>query len=771
MITKSPEPPAWLEPLSEREISILRLIRDGYSNREIAQRLALAPETVKWYNKQLFGKLGAGSRTEAVALAQAYGLLDEPGSLAAPEKPPSNLPAQLTSFVGRRKELDELRSLLKANRLVTLTGPGGTGKTRLALEAAGTLVEGYQDGVWLAELGPIRSPDFVMDTLAQILGIIRSGEAPLLDIIKHNLKGKHLLLVLDNFEHLLPAAPQVGELLAACPRLSVLATSRARLGLYGEQEYGVQPLSLPDLQQAQLPAQLEQSEAVSLFLQRVRAVQPNLVLDEAGLQAAAQICTRLEGLPLAIELAATQAKIFSLEKLSERLQEHIADQLSLLPGGGRNLRATISWSYNLLTPAENQLFARLAVFTGGGILEAVEQVCGGGLPLPVVTLLGALVDKNMVRVQMGSDGEPRFGMLETIREYAAERLAEAAPDVDIFSRYAAYYTHLCEQAAPEFRTHRQVYWFNRLRAEQENLRQVLAWSLAGPEINYGLTIVGMLRDFWYYTGYAAEGRRWAQQALAVMEGADPALQAGVCNTVAEIGYVLGDMGTAKQLSHKALYLYEATGDRRKTAWMQLFVGSHHIERPEEIPLGYTYTRRGLATLTELDDKPGMVMGLNVLGELARLEGDYAQAKQYYEDSLALVHVTGEELRVAMLYENLSFIAYRFGEYRNALEMMKEALTMVRAMRNDYGIGTFVACMAGPIAKLGDPQRATMLLGASIAVLESIQLYGHQLADDVEINEYIAECRRQLGEEAYQAALLEGAELTIPQVIELALGAG
>ncbi len=348
---------AWSESLNRRETEILRLISSGLSNREIAQQLHLSPETIKWYNKQIFGKLGVDSRTEAVAKAGEQLLRTEetpnPGLLAANHR--HNLPAQWTSFVGRKAEIFEIKALLRVARLVTLSGPGGTGKTRLALQVAHEVVGAYQHGVWLVELAPLSDPSLVANAIAQTLRIVTMGEEPLAEVLKRSLARKDLLLILDNFEHLLPAAPLVTELLSAAPRLNILATSRERLHVYGEQEYAVNPLSIPDAHSTGTTSQWLEYDAVNLFVQRARAARSNFSTDESQTSDIVHICQRLDGLPLALELAASQVKYADLATLTQRLQDSLGTLTSGprdLPARQRTLRNTIEWSYNLLDEDE-----------------------------------------------------------------------------------------------------------------------------------------------------------------------------------------------------------------------------------------------------------------------------------------------------------------------------------------------------------------------------------------------------------------------------------
>jgi predicted ATPase/DNA-binding CsgD family transcriptional regulator len=434
--------PNLLDPLSTREREILRLLADGLSDAEIARKLVLTVGTVKWYNRQIYSKLGMRNRTLAIAQVQRLGLLDEQTKPISGAEPRHNLPAQITSFIGRGDELAEVRRRLGVSRLVTLTGPPGTGKTRLALHVATTLLNAFEDGVFYASLAPLRDPSLVVNSIAQAMGVAEPGGKTIDSALKRYVHDKHLLLVLDNFEHLLPAASIVSELLGAAPRLAVLITSREVLRLYGEHEFAVPPLQVPDLRQQLSPDALRTYEAVDLFVQRARALAPSFTLDDANAASVAAICVHLDGLPLAIELAAARTRLYSprtlLVRLSSRL-DALTDGPRDLPARQKTLRDTLTWSYNLLDDDEKVLFARLGVFAGGCTLEAAQAVCSDGLALDISAGLESLLNKSLLRQEAGPDGEPRFIMLETMREYALERLDEFRETDSVRERHGRYF--------------------------------------------------------------------------------------------------------------------------------------------------------------------------------------------------------------------------------------------------------------------------------------------------------------------------------------------
>src|SRR6266852_4875421 len=447
--------------------------------------------------------------------------------------PQSRLPAPLTPLVGREQEIAAVCALLwrPEVRLVTLTGTGGVGKTRLALGVAAAVNADFADGICFVALAPLIDPGLVLSTIAQALGVQEQGSRPLLEGLQDHLREKQLLLLLDNFEQVVSAAPVVAELLVAAPRLRVLMTSRTSLHLSGEHEFAVPPLSLPDLRDLPPLDRLTQYGAIRLFIERAQAVKSDFALTKENAAAIAAICHQVDGLPLAIELAAGRSKLFSPQALLPRLR----NRLKLLVGGAQDLplrqqtlRGTIAWSYDLLDQAEKILFRRLAVFVGGCTLEAAEAVCHPDRDLEgdVLDAVERLVDKSLLRQEAQADGEPRLLMLETIREYALERLAASGETEATRRRHADYYLALAEQAEPLLAGEQQVPWLNRLEQEHENLRAALTWvfqEAGGADLHLKaalreqtLRLVGALWSFWYIHCHYREGKQWLQAALALM---------------------------------------------------------------------------------------------------------------------------------------------------------------------------------------------------------------------------------------------------------------
>jgi predicted ATPase/DNA-binding CsgD family transcriptional regulator len=762
-----------LEPLTDRELEILRLIAEGLSNREIAQKLVVTLGTVKWYNKQIYSKLGVHSRTQAIVRAREAGLFGRQPDAGAHLAviPNNNLPAPVTSFVGREREVAEAKQLLATTRLLTLTGPPGTGKTRLGLEVAWEVLDRFTDGVFFVDLAPISDPELVASKIAQVLGVRDTGSKPLRETLRNTLRQKRLLLLLDNFEQIIGTAPLVSELLSACPGLKALVTSREALRIYGEQEYPVPPLALPDLDCVEPLRVLSQYEAVELFSQRARTVKPDFAITDENAPAVAEICVRLDGLPLAIELAAARSKLLSPEMMRRRLESRLGTLASGsrdLPARLRTLRGAIDWSYDLLGAYEKTLFARLAVFQGGRTAQAVEAVCGRGLTVDVMDGLESLLNKNLLWQEEGLEGALRFLFLETIHEYARERLEESGEAETLRKRHAHYFVTLAERAEPELRGARQGYWFAQLQAEHDNLRTALAWSLRGADAELALRLVGALRDFWYYAGHIAEGLRWTERALESAGDESAASRARALNVAGWLAFAQGDYEQGKIWNREALALSRELGDAANSAWALVSLGRHSTGSPAEYEKGIALCEEALALFRELDDKRGVAEAINTLGELTRLAGDYERARRAYEECLATSREIGDKRYEGAALHNLGHIAQRQGDYQRAEALMKEAVAIMGELEAKYFIAFGLAAMAGPVGAKGQPERAARLLGASEALLEAMGV-DFQPADRFAVDRYRVAVRRQLDDATFEAAWAEGRAMSLEQAVAYALG--
>lgn len=761
-----------VDSLNAREREILDLLRKGLSNKQIAVTAGLSIETVKWYNKQMFAKLGVGSRTQAVARALQMGLFEREGlPVPGKESPPRhNLPAFLSTFIGRTKEVREVEQLLDTNRLVTLTGAGGSGKTRLALEVASKFLGRYRDGIWLVELAPLADPALVVSAIAGVCGLAAATGDSLDVALRRFLSHKHLLLILDNFEHLMTAAPLVAAVLSGAPQVTVLVTSRERLHISGEHEYVVSPLALPDLGRNETLEQVLAYDAVHLFIDRAQAVRPGMTINELQARAAARICEQLDGLPLAIELAASQVKMYTLPQLAEQLRHHLAVSLGGprdLPARQRTLRATLEWSHSLLNSEEKVLFARLAVFNSA-TLDAIKTVCGDQGLANVRACATSLVDQNLLVPREGQDGELHFFMLETIREYSVERLEESGEADRLRRRHVRYFTELAELADSEIRGPRHVYWFARQRAERQNVRSAIQFALSSDETGSALRLVAALGYFWFYDGsFIEEARRYAVLALRASAGAPVALAAGVGITAGRIAAIAGDRAGSKRMLADAYDAYRGIGDEYHAAWCLLYLSACQLSTPQEAREGLKPCQKGLAYFRSAQDPHGMSQGLNIMGELARRTGDYRGAEAYYKECLQIAQGTSEGQRIAMQYANLSIVAYHLNQADDAGEMSKQAVRMFLEMDSVYGAATSLIGLAGSAILKDAPDRAAHLLGAANALLEGLGAR-YQPGDQYEVDGLIAESRHRLGEAAFQAAWETGAAMTFQKTIAYVL---
>jgi predicted ATPase/class 3 adenylate cyclase/Tfp pilus assembly protein PilF len=759
---------------------------------------------------------------EPIFQVVADGLLADFPSLRSLSAQPNNLLVQPTPLIGRDDEVAAAHALLRGPaRLLTLTGPGGSGKTRLALQIGAEAIHEFADGVLFVPLDAISDADLIISALAQALGVREVAGQPLPTTVQHFLQGKQLLLLLDNFEQVLAAAPLVADLLASCPRLRVIVTSRAALHLRGEQQFPVPPLALPDPEAVGDLPTLSQCGAVALFLARAQASRPDFQLTAANAPAIAAICAQLDGLPLAIELAAARVQLLPPEALLARLDQ----RLRLLTGGARDLparqqtlRNAIAWSYDLLSPAEQRLFTRLAVFAGGWTLEGAAAVCNaaGDLGVDVFDGLASLLDKSLIR-QIGESVAPRFGMLETIRVYALEQFATRGEAEALRREHALYFMRLAEQAEPELYGREHPEWMRWLEEEHDNIRAALRWLLAQGDAETALRLAGAIRLFWSARGYPSEGRRWLEDALALPGARERSVaRAFGLFALATIVWPQGDLQAAQRSSEESVDIYRELGERKYLAevltiaavWNYLqgdfarsdpqFEEALAISRDlgesrqfDRLLLAtgqramgkgdYTLARDRLeearVRYQAVNSKWDIAQTINSLGDLARLEGNYSRAGQLYHESLALFREIGAKADMPASLHNLGYVALERGDYEGAKRLFEESLALHRELANRTGIAESLAGLAGVAAESarvtatmkaqGEAERAARLFAASEALRETSG--GPQWpAERAEWNRYLGIARAQLGEETWQSAWQEGRAMTIEHAIKYAL---
>lgn len=653
----------------------------GLSNQEIAGKLHLTHGTVKWYASQIYGKLGVKSRAQAIVRSQDLGLLDAATSepQAKPRQVHSYLPVPLTSFVGRERDIREIKQLLDTHRLVTLSGSGGSGKTRLAIEIARRVEHHYEDGAHFVSLASLTHARYVVNTIAAALGIQETAGRSLTDVLLNDVRHKHLLLVLDNFEHIIDGAPILSLLLQAAPQVQILVTSREILRLSGEQEYGVAPLELVSVEEVTSFDQVRTNEALTLFLHRARSVHSEFTLTETNASAIVEITHRLDGLPLALELAAARIRLFTPQQLLERLDR----RLDVLMGGMRDLperqqtlRSAIAWSFNLLNDDEKTLFLRLAIFRGGSNLDAVASICAPGLETDVLIGLESLLNKSLIHMDEGQDGESRFTMLETIHEYARELLDASGTFVDLASRHANYFATLVERLESDMRGNDEERAVMRIEADGDNLRSALDRSFGDSDVTVGLRILAVLGYFWTITSRYIEGDNWFEMGWAKRHHADPLLRVRLLLAGSLIGYSLGKAEETIAYLKEALQIARHLNEKSLIGQSLQMLSIFCIGLPDEYDRAMAMMQEALALSREVGHRPQIGEALNVLGELERAMGNFQAAKQYYEESLAIISESGVQRRIRLVYQNLGSIALNEGDYQRAEKYLRQCITDV-----------------------------------------------------------------------------------------------
>src|ERR671916_1297994 len=683
--------------------AMLKRLRDraGLTQEELASKAGLTAKAISALER---GERRRPYPHTVRSLADALALTDaESASLAAavPGRgenvratdagtPPAVLPAPATALVGRERDVEAVVGLIRhpENRLVTLTGPGGVGKTRLSTEVARALLAAgsFPDGASFVALAPLEDASLVLPTIAQAL--LNAGETEGLSSsasLRAYLRDRRLLLVLDNFERLLGAAPEVAGLIEACPGLAVLATSRAPLRIRGEREYPVTPLAVPDPTRAPRLDDVAGAPAFELFVQRARQASPAFEVSEANAAAVAAICWRLEGLPLALELAAARMRFLGPTALLSRLDRALeASGARDLPERQRTMRATLDWSHELLSGPEKGLFARLSVFAGGFALEAAETVGEDRRSDEgdVLLLLGRLVEQSLVLAEPGKvDGGLRYRMLEPVRQYALEKLEEGDERDETRRRHARYYLALAERARPELKGPDQSSWLDRLEAEMDNLRAALGLSLDRGDVEVALRMVAELWWFWYKRGHLNEGRRWLEEALGKSvspTGAPTPARAEALNGAGVMARNQADFEQAQTWLEESLALQRELGDERGAADVLVNLGTVALDRGD-YPRSAALFEESLSLRRKLGDRWGIALALNNLGVVARARGDLAEAASLGEEGLGMFRAVGDRAGVAMVLSNLGKVAEEGDAPAEAAEFYGESLALYREL--------------------------------------------------------------------------------------------
>ena len=674
----------------------------------------------------------------------------------------TNLPVQANTFIGRERELSMVRRLLTSGRIVTLTGAGGAGKTRLAQQVAWESIAQFDDGVWFVPLGAIRDSAFVLGAIAEALRVVQRPREPLRDAVERSLRTKELLLLVDNFEQVMNAAPLLADFIGTCPKLKILVTSRVPLHISGEQQFPVPPLQVLSDVRTSSTAVPSRSDAVALFVQRALAVKPDLLLDDASLRAVHAICARVDGLPLAIELAAARSKILSPTALLARLERRLpllSVAVADAPVRQQSMRAAIEWSYELLGEPERDVFERLGMFLGGSTLDAAERVCGSEATKGVLDLTGTLIDASLVVQVVQADGEPRLTMLETIREFALERLTEHGRLESVRAAHAALYLEFADDARPALRGANAAEWFRRVSAEHANLTAALDWFVSQGQGEAALRMCADLSRFWIARGYHSEGRSWVERALLLSEGVADFIRADALATAGEIALMQGDAGQSRAWKEEALRVFRTRGDHQWTATTLSDLGNVALLEAD-VTRAMSLYEESLLLRREIGVPRGIVHGLAGVAGAARYQGDHPRAAVLLAEAMGLAPDGDLKLHCEF---NLGMLALEQGQHERAGTILEKALGDWNALGDVMYTAACLAGLAGVELARGAAEHAARLLGFVEALLEPT---GTVLwAEDEKTRRRTVDAsREQLDEAVFTSAWMDGRAMSLERAM-------
>jgi predicted ATPase/DNA-binding SARP family transcriptional activator/DNA-binding CsgD family transcriptional regulator len=764
------------EPANEEaHVGLMRLYAHSGRKAEALRQHELLRESL---SRELGVEPSASTRSlrEEIAAGRFspdVALHSHPPARGEAEPGRSSLPIPRTSFVDRERELTEVKHALATSRLLTLTGTGGCGKTRLALKAATDLAGIYPDGVWLVELAGLSQPELVPQTVAGALGLREQPGQSLVETVAAGLREQRALLVIDNCEHLVDAAARlIDYLIDSCPRLEVLATSRELLGVQGEASFSVPPLPVPTELRTDL-GELARNASVQLFVERACQRLPSFSPTRGNARAVAEVCRRLEGIPLAIELAAARMGTLATEQVAERLEGSLG-LLSMGPRTAsprqRTMRAAIGWSHELLSEEEKALFGQLSVFAGGFTLEAVEAVCPGGIIVEgeVLDLLSGLVDKSLVVTGTTGEGWVRYRLLQPVRQYAQERLEESGEAEAISHRHAAFFLALAERAESQLKGSGQVEWLVRLEEDNDNLRVAIAWLVEEGEVEAAVQFAWALWIFWLMHGHQDEGRRWIEAALAKGENLSAHARAKALWVQASTYYGLASPEQLERICEEAAALFRQVGDKAGLAYTLAGKASTMMQRGDA-QRAIALFEEATPLAREAGDKWGMSGGLGHLGSIYLGQGDYEQAARLFEEGLALSREIGNRLAASTALYGLALAAQGQGDYERAAELYAEGLRSSAEAGDKANITYCLEGLAQAAAAQGEREHAARLFGAAEASLEAAGGVLYVFVQDRSLLQQAVDAvRTRLDEVTFSTAWAKGGAMTLDEAVEYAL---
>ncbi|MEZ5426268.1 MAG: protein kinase [Pyrinomonadaceae bacterium] len=715
--------------------------------------------------------------TVIIAKPQSTGenVLLPTGPTAETPEVPHNLQPSQTPLIGREKEIVRIAQLIRESRLVTLKGIGGTGKTRLARETARRMLGDFPDGVFFIPLADIKNPELVVLEIARPFKLPETGAEALAKTLREFFQNKKLLLVIDNFEQVAGAAPVLSDLLSRAPELKILVTSRLLLKLERERDFSVPPLELPDPQGSQSPEELLEYASIRLFTERARAVRGDFRLNGENAHRVAEICSDLEGLPLAIELAAARIRILSPEQIARRLE----NRLKILTGGGRDrparqqtMRGALEWSYDLLDEAEKNLFRRLSVFAGGFDLEAAETVCASGKSpkdqlseTDILDAFTSLLENSLIAPTEFAGEEPRFRLLEVVREFALELLAESGDSEEIRKGHAAFFLSLAETAEPEILGPKGREWLDRLEEEYENIRAVMSWADRFDRDTL-VRMAAATRDFWTIRNHLTEGHDWMEKALQTASEDSPEILYKISVGLGHTAKHQGDFDAARRALQKALEVSRKIGHQK-----QIAVSYRGLSMTAKGQGDYAgardYAEKALEISRQMNDPLGIAISVNTLGDLARIEGDFSKARPFHEEALRICRELNNKQGVNCSLNNLGAVAFAEGDFARAGEFYSQALKAGRESGEKSTLSYSLDGLAALALQGGDPRRAARLAGAAEHLRKSLG-FKMEKAEQIFRENYLERLSSELDEATLGKWLERGENLKTGEIFALAL---